>query len=109
MQSFASLYERLAKDQVMASMKKVDDLKAEDLGFATDINVKYLNICDHLTPRLQALYNEVKKVREAYKYKFCWAKNGFVYIFASLKNPQFTNSPTLLSSTRHSARLQKLE
>ena len=49
MQSSASLYERLAKDQVMVSMKKIDDLKAEDLGFATDINVKYLNIYDHLT------------------------------------------------------------
>ena len=35
---------RLAKDQVMAARKKVGGLKAEELGFAADINVKYLNI-----------------------------------------------------------------
>ena len=71
---------RLAKDQVMATRKKVGGLKAEELGFAADINVKYLNIYDHLTPRLQALYHEAKKVKEAKKYKFCWAKNGLVYL-----------------------------
>ena len=54
---------RLAKDQVMAARKKVGGLKAEELGFAADINVKYLNIYDYLTPRLQALYHEAKKVR----------------------------------------------
>ena len=35
---------RLAKDQVMAARTKVGRLKAEELGFAGDINVKYLNI-----------------------------------------------------------------
>ena len=44
---------RLAKDQVMVARKKVGGLKAEELGFATDIIVKYLNIYNgHLTPRL---------------------------------------------------------
>ncbi|CAH3025303.1 unnamed protein product, partial [Porites evermanni] len=52
---------RLAKDQVMAARKKVGGLKAKELGFAADINVKYLNIYDHLMPRLQALYHEAKK------------------------------------------------
>ena len=41
---------RLAKDQVMAYRKKVGDIKAEDLGFAAGIDVKHLNIYDHLTP-----------------------------------------------------------
>ena len=71
---------RLAKEQVMAARKKVGGLKAEELGFAADINVKYLNIYDLLTPRLQALYHKAKKVKEAKKYKFCWAKNGLVYL-----------------------------
>ena len=71
---------RLAKDQVMAARKKVGGLKAEELGFAADINVKYLNIYDPLTLRLQALYHKAKKVKEAKKYKFCWAKNGLVYL-----------------------------
>ena len=52
-------------DQVMAARKKVGGLKAEELGFAADINVKYLNIYDHLMPRLQVLHHEAKKVKEA--------------------------------------------
>ena len=49
----------------MAARKKVGGLKAEELGFAADINVKYLNIYDHLMPRLQVLHHEGKKVKEA--------------------------------------------
>ena len=56
---------RLAKDQVMAARKKVGGLKAKELGFAADINVKCLNIYDHLMPRLQVLHHEAKKVKEA--------------------------------------------
>ena len=33
---------RLAKDQVMAARKKVYGLRAEELGFAVDIDVEYL-------------------------------------------------------------------
>ena len=56
------LVRRLAKDQVMMARKKGGGLKGEELGFAADINVKYLSyIYDHLTPRLQALYYEVKE------------------------------------------------
>ena len=64
----------------MAARKKVGDIKVEDLGFAADIDVKHLNIYDHLTPRLQTLFHEAKKAKEAHRYKFCWAKNGFVYL-----------------------------
>ena len=42
---------RLAKDQVMAARTKVNDLRAEDQGFAADIDVKHLNIYDHLPHR----------------------------------------------------------
>ena len=56
---------RLAKDQVMAARKKVGGLKAKEREFAADINVKYLNIYDHLMPRLQVLHHEGKKVKEA--------------------------------------------
>ena len=49
MQSFVLKFvRRLAKDHVMAARKKVGGLKAEELGFAADINVKYLNIYDQL-------------------------------------------------------------
>ena len=66
---------RLAKDQVMVARKKGGGLKGEtELGFAADINVKYLSyIYDHLTPRLQALYYEAKKVKEAIRTTFSTA------------------------------------
>ena len=98
-----------AKDQVMAARKKVGGLKAEELGFAADVNVKYLNIHDHFTPRLQALYHEAEKVKEAIRSTNFVGRKMALCIFASLKNPQFTNSPTFLSLTRNLARPQKLE
>ena len=70
---------RLAKDQVMVARKKGGGLKGEELGFAADINVKYLSyIYDHLTPRLQALYYEAKKVKEAIRTTFTTASEAEV-------------------------------
>ena len=92
----------------MAARKEVGGLKAKELGFAADINVKYLNIYDHLMPRLQALYHEAKKSKRLRSTNFAGRKMALC-IFARLKNPQFTNSPTFLSLTRNLARPQKLE
>ena len=85
---------RLAKDQVMTARKKVGGLKAEKLGFAADINFKYLNIYDHSTPRLQALYHEAKKVKEAKKYKFWKSEESTIHKFADLSefNKKFSTA-----------------
>ena len=91
----------------MAARKKVGGHKAEELGFAADINVKYLNIYDHLMPRLQALYHEAKKSKRLRSTNFVGRKMALC-IFARLKNPQFTNSLTFLGLTRNLARPQKL-
>ena len=57
----------------------MSNLNAEDLGFSGGVDVSHINLYDHLTPRLQELLFESKKFKDANSYKYCWAKNGFVY------------------------------
>ena len=45
----------------MATRKKVGGLKAEELGFAADINVKYLNIYDQQQQQQQKLNKSLLK------------------------------------------------
>ena len=37
-----------------------------------------MNIYEHLTPRLQTLLFEAKKVQNRYGFKYCWAKNNYI-------------------------------
>ena len=52
--------------------------EASQLGFPDDFDISYINLYDHLTPRLQELLFEIKKYKNANNFKFCWAKNGAV-------------------------------
>ena len=92
----------------MAARKIVGGHKAEELGFAADINVKYLNIYDHLSHGYKHYIMKQRKSKRLRRTNFVGRKMALC-IFASLKNPQFTNSPTFLSLTRNLARPQKLE
>ena len=71
---------RLAKEKVMAARRTVRNIDAEQLGFSPGIDVSHLYLYDHLTPRLQNLLFEAKKYKDANNFKFCWAKNGFIYL-----------------------------
>ena len=71
---------RLAKDNVMANRRNVNGLSPVDLGFSSDTDVSHINLYDHLTPRLQELLYESKKFKDAKSYKYCWAKNGLVFL-----------------------------
>ena len=71
---------RLAREKVMAARTGVSNLNAEDLGFSDAADVSHINLYDHLTPRLQELLFDSKKLKDANSYKYCWAKNGFVYL-----------------------------
>ena len=71
---------RLAKENVMANRRNVNVLSAVDLGFNSDADVSHINLYDHLTPRLQELLFESKIFKDANSYKYCWAKNGFVFL-----------------------------
>ena len=59
----------------MATRRGVSNLNTEDLGFSDAVD-----LYDHLTPRLQELLFDSKKLKDANCYKYCWAKNGFVYL-----------------------------
>lgn len=71
---------RLAKDKVMAARKSTRNLQATDFGFSTEIDVSHISMYDHLTPRLQTLLFEAKKYQASKNFRFCWTKNGFVYL-----------------------------
>lgn len=71
---------RLAREKVMAARRRVSNLNAEDLGFNGTVDVSHINLYDHLTPRLQELLFQSKKFKDENNYKYCWAKNGFVYL-----------------------------
>ena len=64
----------------LQARREVSNLNAEDLGFSGGVDVSHISLYDHLTPRLQELLFESKKFKDAKSYKYCWAKNGFVYL-----------------------------
>ena len=70
----------LAKEKVMANKRNVNGLSPVNLGLNSDVDVSHINLYDHLTPRLQELLYESKKIMDANSYKYCWAKNGFVFL-----------------------------
>ena len=69
---------RLAEDKVMAARRKIYDLKPEQLGFQAQEQHGRMNIYEHLTPRLQTLLFEAKKMQNRYGFKYCWAKNNYI-------------------------------
>ena len=71
---------RLAREKVMAARRRVSDLNADDLGFSGAVDVSHISLFDHLTPRKQELLFESKIFKDANNYKYCWARNGFVYL-----------------------------
>ena len=78
---------RLAKENVMAARTRVENVAASQLGFQEDVDLQYLRLHDHLTPRLQELLYESKKFKTANRYKFCWAKNGSVFLRQTDSSP----------------------
>ena len=71
---------RLTREKVMAARRRVSNLNADDLGFNDAVDISHINLFDHLTPRMQELLFESKKFKDENNYKYCWAKNGFVYL-----------------------------
>ena len=70
---------RLAKEKVMAARRQVDGLDAVQLGLDARAYVSHISLYDHLISRIQELLYKSKKFKNDNNYKYCWAKNGFVY------------------------------
>ena len=77
---YCKFVRRLAKDKVMAARREVHSLNAAHLCLDTRADVSQINLYGHLTPRIQKLLHESKKFKDANNYKYCWAKNGSVYL-----------------------------
>ena len=71
---------RMVKEKAMTMRRNVNKLQASDLGFADHVSLAHLGLYDHLSPRLQNLLYEAKRVKVEQHFKFCWAKNGAVFL-----------------------------
>ena len=85
---------RMAKEKVMSARNEVTKRQPSQLGLQTEL-ISRLGLYDHLSPRLQTLFYEAKKYKIANEYKFCWTKNGAVFLRES--------------DTSHIKRLNKLQ
>ena len=87
---------RLTREKVMAAMRRVSNLNADDLGFSGMVDVSHIKLFDHLIPRMQELLFESKKFKDENTYKYCWAKNRYVHL-----RKTDTSTTVKLSSLEH--------
>ena len=68
------------KERVMAARKEVSKVAPSQLGYGDEVSLSWLGLYDHLSPLSQALLTEAKKVKQAKGFKFCWAKQGSIFL-----------------------------
>ena len=71
---------RLARDKVMAKRADANKANPTALGFRDNVSLTAVRVFEHLTPRLQEVLYEANKFKTQYHYKYCWAKNGAIYL-----------------------------
>ena len=72
----------LIRSDFCTCLKRADANKANPtaLGFRDNVSLTAVRVFEHLTPRLQEVLYEANKFKTQYHYKYCWAKNGTVYL-----------------------------
>ncbi|XP_063535721.1 uncharacterized protein LOC134748493 [Cydia strobilella] len=76
---------RYKKDDFMACLRKLKNLKAADLGYGASPNKIYIN--DHLSSYNKFLLKEAKQRAAAKEYKFCWVRNCTVMVRRNENSP----------------------
>ena len=71
---------RIARDRVMASRREVTRINPADIGLRENSSLDRAAIYDHLSPRLQSLLSDAKKIKERYRFSFYWAKNSTIWL-----------------------------
>lgn len=71
---------RIAKEKVVAKRIEVSNTGAAELEFPVSVDVTHISVSDHVTLRLQELLYESNRCKRDNNFKFCWAKNGVVYL-----------------------------
>ena len=74
---------RLARNNVMAVRREASSVAAQDVGLEESQDMSKILILDHLTPRMQELYGNAKSFKTRFGFKFCWAKNGTIFLHRS--------------------------
>ena len=71
---------RQVNERVMAARKEVSKVTPSQLGYSVGVSLPRLGVYDHSSPLYQALLTEAKKVQQAKGFKFCWAKQGSIFL-----------------------------
>lgn len=79
------LHSRYKKDDFLASLRKLRDIKACDIGFVGSAGRIYFN--DHLSSRNKHLFQQAKLKAKEKNYTFCWVRNCTVMVRKSEKSP----------------------
>lgn len=73
---------RLVRNKVIAARKNATNVRAETIGLQpnTDAYPNRIMIVEHLTPKIQTLFSELKRFQNQHDYKFCWVKNSAIFL-----------------------------
>ena len=71
---------RIAHESVMAARREVNRIVPADIGLRESSSLQHAAIYDHLSPRLQSLLSDAKKIKERFLFSFCWAKNSTIWL-----------------------------
>ena len=70
----------IARESVMAARREVNRIVPADIGLRESSSLEHAAIYDHLSPRLQSLLSDAKKIKERFLFSFCWAKNSTIWL-----------------------------
>ena len=70
---------RLARERVMALRREINKINPSRVGLPEN-SLGHAGLYDHLSPRLQNLLSDAKKLKERFHFSFCWAKNSTIWL-----------------------------
>ena len=71
---------RIAREKVMEKRRDICKVSTTNIGLSGDSLLAEAIILDHLTPKNQQLLSDTKVFQTTYGYRFCWTKNGVVFL-----------------------------
>ena len=69
---------RLVKESLMSHRKEISDVTPAAVGLPEGSSLSSARIYDHLSPRMQAVLFQAKKVKEELHYQYCWSKGPVI-------------------------------
>ena len=71
---------RIAREKVMEKRRDICKVSTTKIGLSGNSLLTEARILDHLTPKNQQLLSDTKAFQTTYGYRFCWTKNGIVFL-----------------------------